>query len=201
MSNAAALCKKPKAYLVWGVQDDTHEIVGTKFAYRKEKKGNEELVAWLVRMINPKINFQFYEIVMDENIKVILLEIPCAETEPTKYGATAYIRIGSNLKPLVGYKEKEAELWRLFDTVSYELRIAAHGTTKEDRIRTCYMQACFAYVNFQAINNGDMRKVFGLLEKDKVKVSRVIKDTIDAGLIKPLDNTAPRHMKYIPYWA
>lgn len=75
-------------------------------------------------------------------------------------------------------------------------------TSKEDRIRTCYMQACFEYVNSKAITNADVRYLFGLGDSDKVKSSRIIKDTIEAGLIKPVDpNTAPRHMKYIPHWA
>ena len=39
-------------------------------------------------------------------------------------------------------------------------------TTKEDRIRTCYMQACLAYVNYEAINNTDIRKLFGLSIKE-----------------------------------
>ncbi|MCD8196452.1 MAG: transcriptional regulator, partial [Lachnospiraceae bacterium] len=74
--------------------------------------------------------------------------------------------------------------------------------TKEDRIRTCYMQACLAYVEFDAINNSDIRELFDLEDKDKVKASRIIKDTLSAGLIKPLDpKTAPRYMKYIPAWA
>lgn len=74
--------------------------------------------------------------------------------------------------------------------------------SKEDRIRTCYMQACLAYVNFGAITNSDIRLLFGLDESEKVKSSRIIKDTLDAGLIKPVDpNTAPRYMKYIPHWA
>ena len=78
LSNSAALCERPKAYLLWGVQDDTHEIVGTHFQYRKMKKGNEELEAWLSRMLLPRINFRFYEIKMDKGM-VVLLEIPCAE--------------------------------------------------------------------------------------------------------------------------
>lgn len=49
-----------KAYLVWGVQDDTHKIVGTEFQYRKMKKGNEELEAWLLRMLFPRINFSVF---------------------------------------------------------------------------------------------------------------------------------------------
>ena len=74
--------------------------------------------------------------------------------------------------------------------------------TKEDKIRTCYMQACLAYVNYEAIANSDIRELFGLTSKQNYKASRIIKDTLDANKIKPVDeNTAPRYMKYIPYWA
>lgn len=74
--------------------------------------------------------------------------------------------------------------------------------TKEDRIRNCYMQTCLAYVNFESINNTDIRKLFGLSIKESYKASRIIKDTMEARLLRPLDDaTAPRYMKYIPYWA
>ncbi len=68
-------------------------------------------------MINPKINFRFVEVMMDDGVKVVLVEIPEAEKEPTKYESEGYIRIGSNLKPLSSYKEKEAQLWRMFDQI------------------------------------------------------------------------------------
>lgn len=73
---------------------------------------------------------------------------------------------------------------------------------KEDRIRTCYMQACLSYVNYEAVTNTDIRNLFGLSIKESYKASRIIKDTMEAHLIRPLDETtAPRYMKYIPYWA
>lgn len=75
-------------------------------------------------------------------------------------------------------------------------------TTKEDRIRTCYMRACLASVNYEAISNQDMWLVFDIPSDDKYKASRIIRDTLDAGLIKPVDpHTAPRHMRYVPYWS
>lgn len=64
------------------------------------------------------------------------------------------------------------------------------------------MQVCLAYVNFGSIGNSDIRDLFDLADSEKVKASRIIKDTVSAGLIKPLDvETAPRYMKYIPFWA
>lgn len=84
----------------------------------------------------------------------------------------------------------------LFAKVPFEM------TTKEDRVRTCYMQACLAYVNYEAVSNGDIRKLFGLSDQEMTKASRLIQNTIDAGLIKAVDpETAPRYKKYIPYWA
>lgn len=109
LSNSAALCERPKAYLVWGVQDDTHQIIGTEFQYRKMKKGNEELEAWLSHMLAPRINFRFFEIPMAEGT-VVLLEIPCAEKQPIKFSGREYIRVGTNKKNLKEYQDKEREL-------------------------------------------------------------------------------------------
>ena len=42
LANAAALAGKANAYLVWGVEDGDHEVVGTKFRPGQARKGNEE---------------------------------------------------------------------------------------------------------------------------------------------------------------
>lgn len=444
LGNTATLCGRPKAYLVWGVDDNTHKLAGTSFSYRSSKKGAEELEAWLSRMINPRIDFRFYEANIND-MNVTLLEIPCAERQPIKFSGEEYIRIGTNKKNLKQYPDKERALWKAFDTIPFELRrvksnvphdeilnllsasgyyekvgfalpassdkiigdfinekfitrndagtydvtilgalliskdlkffegllhksirviwykdnnrletirekvfnegyaisyekiveyiltiipqeeviedsirrtklgypeiairelianimihqaIDQKGTSpmvelfkdriefsnagsplvsidrivdtvpisrnenlagfmhkcgiceergsgfdkivyamsqramlapkienqsdmftkvtlylkvpfdlisKEDRIRTCYMQACFAYVNGESISNNSLRTVFDISDKDKYKVSRIIKDTLEANLIKAVDeSTAPRYMKYIPFWA
>lgn len=43
LSNSACLHNKPYGYLVFGVDDTTHEIIGTTFRIKSHKKGNEEL--------------------------------------------------------------------------------------------------------------------------------------------------------------
>ena len=84
----------------------------------------------------------------------------------------------------------------LFSRMPFEL------TTKDDRIRTCYMQACLAYVNFSAIGNPEIRSTFGLPPERKVAASRIIRDCVNAGLIKPVDTEAdPKRRRYIPFWA
>lgn len=120
LSNGAALYGKPFGYLIFGVDDSTHDVKGTSYNYRKEKKGNEELESWLNRMINPDINFKFYEFKYNENTKVLIIEIPAAYKVPTRFEGESYIRIGSNTKNIKTSQEKEKELWASFNTVRFE---------------------------------------------------------------------------------
>ena len=132
LSNAATLCGKPKAYLVWGVNDETHVIVGTKFKYAETKVGNQDLELWLAQMTNPKLDFHFDEFAMEDGTPVTVLEIPAAMKEPTKHKTVAYVRIGSSKSPLHKHPDKEAALWRLLDTTPAEMRIAAEDVTEDE---------------------------------------------------------------------
>jgi ATP-dependent DNA helicase RecG len=53
LSNTAALNGKSHAYMVWGIADESHEVVGTNFKPKHEKVGNEELESWLLRLLIP----------------------------------------------------------------------------------------------------------------------------------------------------
>lgn len=48
LSNSAALLGKPYGYIVFGVGDGTHNIIGTTFHAKSHKIGNDELENWLV---------------------------------------------------------------------------------------------------------------------------------------------------------
>ena len=60
LSNSAALEGKPNAYLVWGIEDGTHDVLGTTFKPGETKKGNEALESWLVRLLSPRLYFKFH---------------------------------------------------------------------------------------------------------------------------------------------
>lgn len=74
---------------------------------------------------------------------------------------------------------------------------------KTDRIRACYLHACLRRVSNDAMTNETLRTRLGLPEKDYPKASRIIRDTIAAGLVKPHDpdNRSRKHAKYLPFWA
>lgn len=123
LSNSAALNGKTNAYLLWGVEDKTHKIVGTNFNPFSAKKGGEALENWLLRLLEPKIDFMFYMLQV-EGEQVVLLEVAPAYRHPVTFSGTEYIRLGSHKKKLKELAEKERELWRVFDKVPFEKQIA-----------------------------------------------------------------------------
>lgn len=84
LANAAALFNKPFAYLVYGVDDDTHQIVGTAFRPSTKTVGKNELENWLVQNLLPHIDFRIYEF-QHEGKNVAMFEIPAAEHSPVTY--------------------------------------------------------------------------------------------------------------------
>ena len=112
----------------------THEIVGTKFQPRAEKKGGEELESWLLRLFSPKLDFRFIEAEI-EGQRVVLLEVDRAWTRPIHFMHVAYIRVGSYKKKLKDFPEKERRLWRIFDKTPFEAQVAAPGLKSDDVLR------------------------------------------------------------------
>jgi ATP-dependent DNA helicase RecG len=74
---------------------------------------------------------------------------------------------------------------------------------RSDRIRACYQHCCLRYVMNEKMINQTLRERFKLSEMKSDYVSRIIRDTLEAGLIKLDDpsNVSKRYAKYIPYWA
>ncbi|NOT57670.1 MAG: transcriptional regulator [Deltaproteobacteria bacterium] len=131
LSNTAALCGKTHAYLVWGIADQTHEIVGTTFRPGTAKKGNEDLESWLLRLLSPRIDFRFWPVEV-EGKNVVVLEIPRASSKPVQFQGQEFIRVGSYRKNLKDFPEKERELWRIFDRTPFEELKAAERLAGND---------------------------------------------------------------------
>lgn len=131
LSNAGALHDKTHGYILWGVEDGTHDIVGTDFFPAVAKKGSEPLETWLLQLLKPRIDFRFHEVTIDEK-RVVIMEIDRAYRQPVAFSGVEFIRIGSTKRKLKDYQEKERALWRVFDRVSFEDGIAAERVSDSD---------------------------------------------------------------------
>lgn len=131
LSNAAALEGKANAYLLWGVRDGDHAIVGTRFDPHATKVGNEELESWLLRLLEPKLHFRFLVVEVDGQ-RVVLLEIARAQRQPARFEGVEYIRVGSIKKKLKDVPERERALWRVFDQTPFEVNVAREHVSADE---------------------------------------------------------------------
>lgn len=99
LSNCACAENQSFGYLVWGIDDETHAIVGTHFDPDTAKKGNQFLKLWLHTQLCPELSFEFYKAVI-QGKDVVVLEIEAAYRQPVSFMKTAWGRIGESLVEL-----------------------------------------------------------------------------------------------------
>ena len=165
LANSAALHGKTTAYMIWGVDDATHEILGTMFKPSNTTKGNEALENWLLRLLKPKIDFQFYEVEIEQK-NLILLEIATAVVNPVSFQGIEYIRLNSHKKKLKELPEKERELWRVFDRIPFEKQIAVDNLNDSDVLGYLEYTAYFELLNIPLPENRDA--ILKSLESDEM---------------------------------
>ncbi len=148
LANSANILDKKRAYLVFGINDKTHQIIGTSFSPKTQKIGNEPLESWLNSMLNPHIDFTIYEFVYKEK-NLVLFEIEPSTTQPIKFQNISYIRIGSTTRKLSDYPQKERKIWQNIDKKSF-----GKGIAKESLSVT------------EVLNMLDYSKFFSLTKQD-----------------------------------
>jgi predicted HTH transcriptional regulator len=142
LANSAALVGKAFAYLLWGVRDDDHAVVGSSFDPHAARVGNEELESWLLRLLEPKLDFRFFTVEI-EGQRVVLLEIARAARHPVRFSGQEFIRVGTYKKKLKDFPEKERALWRIFDQTPFEDGVATERATDDDVLRLLDYPAYF----------------------------------------------------------
>ena len=111
LSNAAGLAGKSRGYLVFGVQDQTHAVVGTQFdPHAVKAKGNQDLLLWLAMGLQPNVGFEVH-VLAHPNGRVVFFEIGPAWDRPVRFYGTPFIRVGTSKTELHKHPEKERALW------------------------------------------------------------------------------------------
>lgn len=124
LANSAAYHSMRAAYKIWGIDDSTHEVLGTSFKPRSKKKGNQYLEIWLRRNLSDNANFEFAEDSY-QGLPIVLLKIWPAVHHPVKFGDSIYIRTNSSTQKLRSGSTRESELWRRIQQEVFEDQSAA----------------------------------------------------------------------------
>ncbi len=74
---------------------------------------------------------------------------------------------------------------------------------KQEKVRACYQHACLKYVSNEKMTNQTLRERFGIDDHNYSTASRIIKDAVDAKLLKEDDtgSKSRRFVSYLPFWA
>lgn len=157
LANAAMFNQEQYAYMVWGVADGTHEVVGTTVRLATETVGAESFLLWLNKYVRPKINIRHIE--FDDGDKHIeMLVIEPGYQQPVSFQSREYIRVATSLLPLSEHTEKQRALWQITSSYSFEhSTVAAHMSAAE------------------IMNQFDVPQMLALLGAE----SRTLKNTLD----------------------
>lgn len=133
LANSATLRDIPHAYLVWGIDDSSHEVLGTTFNPRKAKKGGEEIENWLHHVLSENASFRFFSVEYEDK-KVVLAQVEPARGHTVDYQSTAYIRVGFITKKLKDYPSMESEVWNHISRTHFENDSARGGLKSEEAL-------------------------------------------------------------------
>ena len=132
LSNSARVEQKDCAYVLWGIHDKDHRILGTQFDPETKTVGNQAFQLWLAQRLSPSIAFTFRAVNHPDG-RVVILEIPAATTAPVASDDIAYIRIGSTTPKLTDYPDRFQRLIDNLRPFTWEKGIAK-SFLEEDQV-------------------------------------------------------------------
>ncbi len=124
ISNAALLVGKRYGYIVYGIEDGTHKIVGTSFDPEMEKVKNQEIENYIATQLQPRTTFRIFKHNIDGK-SLVIFQINTPIGHPLRYKGIAYIRIGSYTKALKDHSDKESRLWKKLNKEVFEKSLAS----------------------------------------------------------------------------
>ncbi len=170
LANSARIEGQDLAYLVWGIEDATHAVVGTDFNPDAEKAGNQGFALWLANSLQPSIAFSFRTVLHPQG-RLVLLEIPAATGAPAAFNGVPYIRIGSATPRLTDYPERYQSLIERLRPYRWEQGVARQYASA-DEVLTLLDYSQYFQLTKQPLPD-NRAGIFDKLEADRLIVRDV----------------------------
>lgn len=131
LSNSARIEQQDCSYILWGIDDESHEVIGTTFNPDVDKAHGQVFQLWLSNSLKPSIAFGF-RVINHPKGRVVLLEIPAATIAPVAFNNISYLRIGSATPKLTDYPERYQQLIERMQPYRWEQGIARQYSTGDE---------------------------------------------------------------------
>lgn len=202
LANGACIHNQPFAYLVFGLEDITHQIKGTTFKAKSHRKNSEDLESWLATRLNPRIDFQVYEFNYDANRHISIYVIPATKAQPVEFLNRAYIRVGSITRKLNEFPEKQAKIWKK-ETIAFEKEIAMDNLAVSDVAKYLSTETYFDLMKlpFPSTQQGVIDKFMeeGLVVKSKGYAITKLGALLFAKQLKDFESVERKSVRVIVY--
>lgn len=142
LSNGACIHHQDYGYLVFGVEDATHQIIGTTFKAKTAKRKTEDLEHWLLQRLNPRIDYEIQEFDYNGN-HISMFIIPATNNQPVEFMHNAYIRVASITRKLNEFPEKARKIWKRGPVNVFEDRIALENIQADKVVELLDTQSYF----------------------------------------------------------
>lgn len=154
LANSATLHEKRCAYMLWGIDDTTHEIVGTEYNLQTLRKGGQEIESWLRNLLSHNADFEFHSVLMnDKNVGVLI--IYKATNQPVAFEKVDYIRVGSYTKKLNEYPALQTQLWDRIRNDKFEEGSAKQNLELSEALRLIDYSRYFDIIGIPQPSNAE----------------------------------------------
>lgn len=128
LANSAVIADRSCSYMIWGIDDITHEVIGTNDDLQTIKIGNEELENWLRHQLSSNADFSV-RMTDFEGKNVLIIEICKPLGLPVTFKKEEYIRVGSYTRKLRDLPTLKAQLWDKLRNTNFEMQYARQNLT------------------------------------------------------------------------
>lgn len=130
LSNGACLHDQSYGYIIFGVHNETKEILGTTINLSRATHKGQELLNWVTTQLSPEVNVQFFDTqILEKNVSII--RIKATTHMPVTFKDQAFVRQGSYTKKLNDHPEKERIIWRKCSPELYEYETVMTGLDEQ----------------------------------------------------------------------
>lgn len=119
LSNSAMLADERHGYMIWGVKDGSHEIVGTTARPASKNVKGQPFEHWVAQFLDPRVTLEFASVEIDEK-RVEILCIDPAYTKPVRFKGDAWVRVNFIKRRLPDFTDRERALWQITSRQSFE---------------------------------------------------------------------------------
>lgn len=155
LANSASYHEQEHGYVVFGIRDDTHAIVGSTYKPKSEKVGNADIENWWHQRLNPKIDFSIEEGEISGK-RVVLFKIPAAIDRPIEFSNIPYIRIGSSNRKLSDFPRHAQRIWNNWKYKNIEITPIKDGLSAQEVLGSLNYPEYFKLTNQPLPSNSDL---------------------------------------------